>query len=51
MLAWEQIMSNAPAMKKLIEDKIAAEIEPIKQENAKLKARVEELEAQIQPVV
>jgi hypothetical protein len=47
-LAWDEIMAKSPTMKKLIEDKIAEEIEPVKAENAALKVRVDELEAQIQ---
>lgn len=49
MNTWDEIMAKSPTMKKLIEDKIAAEIEPVKAENAELKARIEELEAQITP--
>jgi len=39
-MAWDEIMSKCPTMKKLIEDKIAAEI-------ALLQQRIAELEAQI----
>lgn len=48
MLAWEEIMSKSPTMKKLIEDKIAAEIEPLKQENAALRTELEELKTLVQ---
>lgn len=40
MLAWDEIMSKCPTMKKLIEDKISEEVAPLQQ-------RIAELETQI----
>lgn len=48
MLAWDEIMDKCPTMKKLIEDKIASEIDPVKQENAELRDAVVELTKQLQ---
>lgn len=50
MLAWEEIMQNAPTMKKIVEDKVVeevakkqVEIDQLKQENANLQTQVDEL--------
>jgi SMC interacting uncharacterized protein involved in chromosome segregation len=46
-LAWDEIMSKCPTMKKLIEDKITEEISKKDAEISALTARVDELKAQI----
>lgn len=43
MLAWEEIMSKCPTMKKIVEDKIAEEVTKKDEEIAELKAQVNEL--------
>ncbi len=54
MLAWEEIMSKAPTMKRLVENKIAyeiaqkqAEIDALKQENQNLRDQLDTLVLQI----